>query len=163
MYRKKLLVPALLLVLVAPLASAQDVTDGTLLGYDRKANLLILKDRTVWSLTDLKSALPDGLKAGDRIRIQYQSDEDGISAINSVEVLPPRAAQSGPKDITEGTVLAYDRKAKLLVLRDRTAWSLAEMKSAIPEGLKDGVRIEIQYEADEDGIASIDSIRVLSN
>jgi len=142
-------------------AIALDVTEGTLLAYDRKANILIMKDRTLWPLAELKSPLPAGLASGDRIEIRYESDEDGLSSILGIRVLPPKPAQMGSSDITHGIVLAHDRKARLLILSDRTAWSLRDMKSAVPEGLKAGTRVEILYQADEDGIASIESIRIL--
>ncbi len=160
-YHRTIFLSLLLLCPFAP-AMAQDVTEVTLLAYDRKANLLIMKDRTLWQLADLKTPLPDGLASGDRLEIRYESDEDGVSSILGIRILPPKPAQMGAMDITHGTVLAHDRKANMLILRDRTAWSLSELKSPLPDGLKAGTRVEIVYEADEDGIASIDSIRILS-
>ena len=55
-----------------------------MLVYDRKSNLLVLTDRTVWALEMLKSPLPAEIKAGSRVHIEYESDEEGVSAINSI-------------------------------------------------------------------------------
>ena len=55
-----------------------------MLVYDRKAKLLVLTDRTVWDLGVMKSALPAGIAAGSRVHIEYESDEEGVSAINSI-------------------------------------------------------------------------------
>lgn len=74
-----------LLSLSLPVAA--DVTDGTVLAHDRKANILVLSDKTVWALEALKSTLPAGLKAGDRITIEYQSDEEGVSEIYNIKII----------------------------------------------------------------------------
>ena len=58
--------------------------DGTVLVYDRKANLLVLTDRTVWALEMLEGSLPAGIGAGSRIHIEYESDEEGVSKIKSI-------------------------------------------------------------------------------
>jgi hypothetical protein len=55
--------------------------------YDRKARILVLTDRTSWPLESLKAEAPGALKAGDRVRIQYESSEEGITAINSIEII----------------------------------------------------------------------------
>ena len=66
---------------------AQDSNNGTILAFDRKANSLVLSDRTVWPLELLKSPLAAELKAGDRVVILYESDEDGIFTIQSVKIM----------------------------------------------------------------------------
>lgn len=146
-----------------PLASAQDITDGTILALDRKAKRMVLTDRTVWPLESLKSSLPANLKAGDRVRISYESDEEGISAINEIDLVPADAPRSSAGDVSEGTVLVYDRKARVLVLTDRSVWSLEALKAQAPAGLKAGDRVQIQYESDEEGVSAINSIEVLAN
>ena len=60
----------------------QATADGTLLAIDLKASTLVLIDRTIWALKALKSELPVGLKAGDRI--EYDSDEEGVSFLHQV-------------------------------------------------------------------------------
>ena len=69
------------------LPAAADATDGTVLAIDRKAKTLVLTDRTVWALEALKSEPPVGLQAGDRVEIEYESDEEGVSAINSIAII----------------------------------------------------------------------------
>lgn len=152
------------LYLVAPVAMAIDIAVGTVLAYDRKARTMVFSDKTIWPLDEVASSLPANLKAGDRVEVRYDSDEDGVAKIISIAVLSkksPAAAQSGPQDMTDGTVLALDRLARKLVLTDKTVWSLVELTSPLPVGLKAGDRIEIKFESDEDGVTSISSIRVL--
>lgn len=89
MQKKGLLILTAAMLLTALQVFAQDISEGTILAYDRKANILILTDRTVFPLEKLTSAAPDNLKAGDRIQIQYDSNEDdGITAIHSIKVIP---------------------------------------------------------------------------
>lgn len=151
--------PALLCFVTQALA--EDITNGTILALDRKAGSMVLSDRTVWTLEEMKSPLPDGLKAGDRIEIRYESDEEGISEIKTIRLLPPEKITTGGADISEGKVLVFDRKANLVVLTDRTVWALELSKSPPPAGLKSGDRIRIEYESDEEGISSIYSIEIL--
>ena len=142
---------------------AQDSSNGTILAFDRKANTLVLSDRTVWPLELLKSPLAAELKAGDRVVILYESDEDGISSIQSVKVMTSEMSKDGPTDVVTGTVLAFDRKSRVLVFTDRSIWPLNDMESPLPDGLQAGDRAEILYESDEDGVAAIKSLRILSN
>ena len=165
MKKKVLSILSAAMLLTAPLAMAMDTAQGTVLAHDRKAGTLVFSDKTVWSLDELSAALPANLKAGDRVEIQYDSDEDGVGKIYSITILSrelPIATQAGAQDMMEGTVLALDRKAKALVLTDKTVWSLMELASTLPSGLKAGDRVEIQYESDEDGVTSISSIKILS-
>lgn len=148
---------------VASLAVAEDITDGTVLALDRKAGMLVMSDRTVWSLDLMKTALPAELKAGDQIEIRYESDEEGIGEIKGIRLLPTEKATTGGADISEGTVLAFDRKENLVVLTDRTVWALELSKSPAPAGLKSGDRIRIEYESDEEGISQIYSIEILAD
>ena len=142
-------------------ALSADITYGTILAFDRQARTLVLVDRTAWSMSELQSPLPNGLKAGDRVEIRYQADEDGISSIDSIKLMPPKADVEGAPDRVEGTILAIDLYAESLVLTDRSIWSLEKMKGVMPQGLKAGERVEIVYESDEDGVSSISSIRIL--
>jgi len=152
-----------ILLTVAPGAGAQDVTQGTVLALDRKARVLVLQDRTVWALELMKSELTADLKAGDRIEISYESDEEGVSAIASIVKLTEMPPQEGAPDATDGTVLVYDRRANLLVLTDRTVWALELLKTSLPAGLEAGKRVHIEYESDEEGVSAINSITVTLN
>ena len=151
------------LMCVASQAFAEDITDGTILALDRKAGRMVLSDRTVWSLEEMKSPLPAELKAGDRIEIRYESDEEGIGEIKTIRLLQPEKATTGNADIGEGTVLVFDRKANLIILTDRTVWPLELSKSPAPTGLKAGDRVRIEYDSDEEGISSIYSIKILTD
>lgn len=142
---------------------AQDSSNGTILAFDRKANTLVLSDRTVWPLELLKSPLAAELKTGDHVVILYESDEDGISSIHSVQLMTAERTQDGAADVVTGTVLAFDRKSGVLVFTDRSIWSLNDMESALADGLQAGDRAEILYESDEDGVSAIKSVRILSN
>lgn len=62
-------------------------------------------------------------------------------------------------DQTTGTVVAYDRVAKILVFSDKSIWPL-ETASEIPEGLAAGVTVTLDFESDGDnGLVKINSIR----
>ena len=70
-------------------AVAQDVSQGTILAFDRKANILVLTDRSVFPLEKMVGEVPAGLKSGDRVQIDYDSNEDdGITKIHSITVIP---------------------------------------------------------------------------
>ena len=79
------LVAALALVAAAPAALASDALEGTVLAFDRVARVLVMSDRSVVPLDNLQGEVPEDLVAGDRIAIGYESDEDGISVVHSIE------------------------------------------------------------------------------
>ena len=84
---KKALLASLALGLTSMNALA-DSTSGKILAYDRKAQLIVLEDKTVWSLDGSEAAAPDALKAGDEVEIDFESEgEDGISKIESIKLL----------------------------------------------------------------------------
>lgn len=61
-------------------------------------------------------------------------------------------------DETTGSILAYDRKAGIIVLSDRTVWEL-QPGTLIPAYLDAGDRVRIVYQtAGEDGVTSIDAL-----
>lgn len=70
-------------------AAAADLIDGTVLAYDRVANIIVLSDKSVFPLSSMKTPLSEDLVAGDRIEISYESNEDdGIFLVHSVTRLP---------------------------------------------------------------------------
>lgn len=70
------------LTLAAAPAFADSVT-GTILAYDRQANILVFDDKTVWELGKL--LVPADLVAGDRVTLDYTSAGDnGIGKANSL-------------------------------------------------------------------------------
>lgn len=64
-------------------------------------------------------------------------------------------------DSLDGTVLAYDRVAKVLVLADKTTISLGRYEGELPDGLEAGRRVEIDYTANDDGIGMIQSVQLI--
>ena len=76
---------AALLAGALALPASADETTGEILAYDRLANLIVMRDRTVWNLgPDLM--VPADLRSGDRVRIVYAgAGESGIGEISSIE------------------------------------------------------------------------------
>ncbi len=77
---------ALAALAAATPALADSVTD-TVLAFDRKAQIIVLKDKTVFTLAEGDAEAPEGLKAGDIVTITYESlGEDGYGVIETIEV-----------------------------------------------------------------------------
>lgn len=83
--RRSRLSAALALALALVPAYAADLVEGVVLAFDRVANVVVLTDKSVWSLETLVQPAPADLQAGDRIEIRYESNEDdGIKVIHSI-------------------------------------------------------------------------------
>lgn len=52
-----------------------DETSGTIVAYDRLANVVVLDDKSFWKIAD-ETLVPSDLKAGDQIKLTFQSDGD---------------------------------------------------------------------------------------
>lgn len=77
------------------------------------------------------------------------------AAMAAVFTLPALSAQA---DETSGQVLAYDRKAGILVLTDKTVWELAP-DLLVPADLGHGDMVRLEYSsAGEDGLETIDAL-----
>ena len=77
---------AAVLIATAPLAFA-DTVEGKIVAYDRKAHVLVMEDRTIYSLTNYDAPVLAELKAGDNVKIEFQGEgEDGYGLVTSVEV-----------------------------------------------------------------------------
>ena len=62
-----------------------DEAEHTILAYDRLANIVVMRDRSVYELP-AELMVPADMKSGDRVRVVYQSaGEDGITKIDSLE------------------------------------------------------------------------------
>lgn len=76
-----------LLILCAVMISAPafaDETTGKIVAFDRVAKVMVLDDKTVWTLSDKTELSPD-LVAGDTVKIVYVGGGDaGIASITSV-------------------------------------------------------------------------------
>ena len=81
---------ATLAVLAAPIVPLHaDELDGTVLAYDRKAGVIVLRDKSVIPLANLQGDVPEDLVAGDLVNVRYESNEDdGIYLVHGVERLP---------------------------------------------------------------------------
>ncbi|WP_299836450.1 hypothetical protein [uncultured Jannaschia sp.] len=75
--------PLAFFALLAATPALADQTTGTILAYDREANVIVFNDRSVWELGDLE--VPDDLEAGERVTIDFTSAGDsGIGKANAV-------------------------------------------------------------------------------
>lgn len=72
---------------VSAAAAAADSVTGTVLAFDRKANVLVLDDKSVFIIPKDSAQAPEGLKAGDKVTIEYPSEgEDGYSRIDEIRL-----------------------------------------------------------------------------
>ena len=79
----RILLASALLAAATP-ALADEVT-GKVLAYDRVSGIIVLDDKTVFSLGDLGATPVEGLVSGDEVTIVYQSaGEDGFTKIDSI-------------------------------------------------------------------------------
>lgn len=61
-----------------------DETQGQILAYDRVAHVLVLSDKTVWTLPATLE-VPADLVAGETIKLVYTtSGEDGVKSIDAL-------------------------------------------------------------------------------
>lgn len=86
-----------MLLTASPQAGAADVSQGIILALDPTARLLVLEDRTVWSLEMMSSDVSAELEAGDRIEIIYESDKEGVGEISGVFYSASRSQRSKPR------------------------------------------------------------------
>lgn len=64
-----------------------DSVKGEVVAFDRVANVLVLDDKTVWTLSDVGGVAPEGLEAGMTVAITYDAlGEDGYSKIESIVI-----------------------------------------------------------------------------
>ena len=69
---------------VSALPAFADETEGHVLAYDRKAHVIVLTDKSTWSLP-ADMMVPADLGAGDRVLFEYETaGEDGLTAITAV-------------------------------------------------------------------------------
>jgi PDZ domain-containing secreted protein len=68
--------------LASPLLA--DDTSGTVVAFDRVDRIIVLDDKTVWPLQEA-TEVPDDLKAGDSVRIDYVGGgAAGVTSVTSV-------------------------------------------------------------------------------
>lgn len=68
-------------------AALADTTGGVVVAYDRVDHVLVLDDKTVWDLAPAGDLVPEGLIAGDKVTIEYESAGDsGVGKITAIAV-----------------------------------------------------------------------------
>jgi len=68
-------------------AALADTTGGVVVAYDRVDHVLVLDDKTVWDLAPAGDLVPEGLSAGDKVTIEYESAGDsGVGKITAIAV-----------------------------------------------------------------------------
>jgi len=67
--------PAVLILITLSAPAWADETTGKIVAYDRLDNVIVLEDRTFWTL-DAKTLVPSDLKAGDTVTLTFVSDGD---------------------------------------------------------------------------------------
>ena len=87
------LILALGLVAVAAPALADEV-EGTVLAHDRVAHRVVMNDRSIYEYNAETTELPRAILAGDRIKITYRGGEDGIEAIQKIEIVEQGGASA---------------------------------------------------------------------
>jgi hypothetical protein len=70
---RPLLLSAALTVFALP--ALADETTGTVVAYDRVSHVIVLDDRSIWTVP-ADFPLPEDLMAGERILIDFQSNGD---------------------------------------------------------------------------------------
>ena len=72
------------LAVAAALPVFADETEGHVLAYDRQAGIIVLTDKTVWSVPG-EITLPADLGRGDRVLFEYDAaGEDGLTEVNAI-------------------------------------------------------------------------------
>lgn len=72
-------------VLATATVSLADSVSGKILAYDRKAQILVMEDRSVYSLAGYDAPLLADLKAGDMVRIESKGEgEDGYGLVTEI-------------------------------------------------------------------------------
>lgn len=62
-----------------------DTTTGTILAFDRQADVIVMDDNTVWQLAP-STLIPADLVAGDHVKISFTSGgENGIASVDTLE------------------------------------------------------------------------------
>lgn len=144
-----------------PAAMAVGIEAGTVLAYDRKAQVLVLNDRSLWSLAQAESGELDRLSAGDRVQFSHRTRDDGTGVILEISIIR-EPVEEGMRRSVNGTVAAHDRKAQVLILDDKSLWSLDKIDAGLLGAIEVGNRVRIEYEVDREGVSAIRDIRVIA-
>lgn len=85
----KMTVPALALCACALLATAAHAGTfkGKILAHDRVAHRIVMEDKSVVVYDPAKVQLPDDLKAGDMVEVDFSGAEGDMATVNSIKVM----------------------------------------------------------------------------
>lgn len=79
---------AALVLVVSASASYADTFKGTVIAFDRKANVIVIDDKSVFNFEGQNVMVPEDLKAGDMIEIESEGEgEDGYGNLTSLKIL----------------------------------------------------------------------------
>ena len=79
----RILIAAALLAAATP--AIADQTTGTILAFDRQADIIVMADKTIWQLNP-KTLIPADLAAGDTVTIVFTSTgENGIGEVTELK------------------------------------------------------------------------------
>lgn len=72
-------------LLLTALPALADTTTGTILAFDRQADVIVMTDKTIWQLNP-KTLIPADLAAGDTVKITFTSlGDDGVASVDALE------------------------------------------------------------------------------
>lgn len=149
------------LALELPLVSAAGIGVGNVLAYDREAKMVMLTDRSLWSLADAVDRVPAELSAGDRVQFSYETADGKIGKIIEINVTRQNR-HDGARRAVNGTVLAFDRKAQTLILEDKSVWPFDQVNEILLGDIVAGNRVRIEYETSEQGDVVIRDFRIIA-
>lgn len=86
MAKRTLVVAAALLIASATSVLAETVT-GTVTKWNPKYRTITLDDMSKFASIPKTVAVPESLKAGDRVIIEYEGGENGYEIINSITII----------------------------------------------------------------------------
>ncbi|MEH6725346.1 MAG: hypothetical protein V7703_04240 [Hyphomicrobiales bacterium] len=79
---------AALILAVSASTSYADTFKGTVVAFDRKANVVVIDDKSVFNFEGQEAQIPDDLKAGDMIEIEGEGEgDDGYGKLTSIKIL----------------------------------------------------------------------------
>ena len=83
-----LVLSAAWILVVSASASYADTFKGTVIAFDREANVIVIDDKSVFNFEGQGVMVPDDLKAGNTIEIESEGEgEDGYGNLTSVKIL----------------------------------------------------------------------------
>lgn len=80
---------ALCIATISAMASASfsDTISGKIIAYDRKAEVVVMEDRSVYSLADYDAPVLAELQAGDIVKIETTGEgEDGYGLVTEITI-----------------------------------------------------------------------------